>query len=184
MKREAKPWKFLLLLPADGLKQLAESLDGILLTGSASDIDTSRYGAQRHSKTAEPDHEREHTDDNLLNMRFAAHMPVLAICYGAQILNVHQNGTLVQDVPSELGTPIDHDRSGDGDSERHSVQIDGGRLAELTNGAAVRVNSSHHQSILQPGRDLRVTARATDGVVEAVLWTGGPEWIVGVKWHT
>ena len=47
----------------------------------------------------------------------------------------------------------------------------------------MRVNSSHHQSIREPGRGLRITATAPDGVVEAVQWTGGPQWIVGVQWH-
>jgi putative glutamine amidotransferase len=66
----------------------------------------------------------------------------------------------------------------------HTVQIDpASRLAEIARGTAAAVNSSHHQSILEPGRNLHIVARAPDGVVEAVEWTGGPDWLIGVQWH-
>jgi len=188
-----------LLLPNGELQRLTQSLDGMVLPGSASDVNTRRYDERRLPQTADPDIKRERTDDFLLDYAFAAHKPVLAICYGAQILNVHQHGTLVQDIPSELHAPMEHDRHGDAPGARHLVRIDGGslvgngggrpaapaagRLAELAAGATVRVNSSHHQSIRQPGRGLRVAACAPDGVIEAVEWIGGPEWIVGVQWH-
>jgi putative glutamine amidotransferase len=207
--REAggEPVEVSLLLPNDELKRLTESLDGMVLPGSGSDVDTRRYDQRRHEKTAEPDFKREHTDDFLLDYAFAAHKPVLAICYGAQILNVHQHGALVQDIPSEIGTPMGHDQRGDTHGYRHPVKIEGsslisasrnglstqedsaasepfaGRLAKLARGAAVHVNSSHHQSIRRPGRGLRVAAVAPDGVIEAIEWVGGPEWIVGVQWH-
>jgi putative glutamine amidotransferase len=69
----------------------------------------------------------------------------------------------------------------------HGARIDGGHLAELVKdlsaGSEVQVNSSHHQSILQPGQGLSITAHAPDGVVEAVEWAGGESWVVGVQWH-
>ena len=111
---------------------------------------------------------------------------MLAICFGIQSLNVHLGGSLVQDIPSELHSEIAHTiaqpREG-GPDARHQVRIEGGRLAELAGKSNVDVNSSHHQSILKPGRGLQVTARAPDGVIEAVERTDGPQWIVGVQWH-
>jgi len=178
-----EPVEVSLLLPGDELQRLAETLDAVMLTGSAADIDSRRYCRSRHALTAAPDRKRERTDDYLLDHAMAAGKPVLAICYGAQILNVHLHGSLVQDIPGELHNPIAHERHGNGGNSRHSVRIDGGRLAQLAGGAAVRVNSSHHQSIHRPGRGLRVTACAPDGVIEAVEWIGGPQWIVGVQWH-
>lgn len=164
------------------MKRVAESLDGMVLPGSAADIDTRRYNARRHSQTAKPDLKRERVDDFLLDYALAKHKPVLAICYGAQILNVHLHGTLVQDIPSQLHIPMTHDQRNDEPKSRHAVRLTG-RVAELAGGSAVRVNSSHHQSILRAGRGLRVAARSNDGVVEGVEWIGGPEWIVGVQWH-
>jgi putative glutamine amidotransferase len=113
--------------------------------------------------------------------------PVLAVCYGAQLLNVHLGGTLLQDIPIETQTTIDHDQDEDGNDGRHAVRIEGGHLAEVAGqahgGGEAQVNSSHHQAILQLGRGLRVTARAPDGVVEAIEWEGGRDWVVGVQWH-
>jgi putative glutamine amidotransferase len=170
-----------LSLPTSELAALAESVDGVALTGSQADMDPRRFGAVPHPRTAAPDKRREQTDDFLLGHVFGTGKPLLAICFGIQSLNVHLGGSLVQDIPSELNSEIAHARE-EGDA-RHEVKIEGGHLADLASRSSVEVNSSHHQSILKPGRGLQITARAPDGVIEAVEWTGGPEWIVGVQWH-
>jgi putative glutamine amidotransferase len=187
--REAggEPVEVSLRLPEDQLEQLARSLDAVVLTGSPADVDPQRFGSPRHPAATRPDPDRERTDDALLDHALAAGKPVLAICYGAQLLNVHLGGTLLQDIPSETQTTIDHDRDEDGNDGLHAVRIEGGHLAEVAGqahgGGEAQVNSSHHQAILRPGRGLRVTARAPDGVVEAVEWEGGRDWVVGVQWH-
>ena len=63
------------------------------------------------------------------------------------------------------------------------MQLDPGRVLNLSGTPPVEVNSSHHQSVLDPGRGLRITAHALDGVVEAVEWAQDSNWIVGVQWH-
>jgi len=187
--REAggEPVEVSLRLPEEELRQLARSLDAVVLTGSPADVDPQRFGSARHPAAARPDPDRERTDITLLDCSMAAGKPVLAICYGAQILNVHLGGSLLQDIPSEVQTTIDHDRDEEGHDELHAVRIEGGHLAEVAGQAVgageAQVNSSHHQAILQPGRGLRVTARAPDGVVEAIEWEGGRDWVVGVQWH-
>jgi putative glutamine amidotransferase len=140
----------------------------------------------RHSQTATPDSDRERTDFTLLDHALADNKPVLAICYGIQSLNVFLGGTLVQDIPSEVGTVIEHEWEDEQGAPEtfHPVSIEpGSQLAQIADAAEARVNSSHHQSILDPGRGLRVVARAKDQVVEAVEWTGGNSWVVGVQWH-
>ncbi len=168
-------------------KRLLASLDAIVLPGSPADMDPKRYGAKRHPRSTDPDPQREQTDSALLDHAFAAKKPVLAICYGAQSLNVYLGGTLIQDILSELGTRIRHDKKGlppgSGDPY-HPARIEpGSKLAALAGGAEAEVNSSHHQAILQPGKDLCVTAHAPDGVIEAVEWFGNANWVVGVQWH-
>jgi putative glutamine amidotransferase len=165
----------------------ARCLDAFLLPGSPADVDPARYGAPRHAQCAIADPLRERADWALLESAFADRKPVLAICYGIQSLNVFLGGSLVQDISSELGTAIRHNWAGRklGVPEPfHEARLEPkARLFELAATGELRVNSSHHQSILTPGRGLRVVARAADGVVEAVEWTGDQNWVTGVQWH-
>jgi putative glutamine amidotransferase len=173
---------------ADLQAQLAE-LDGFVLPGSPADVDPVRYGAIKHIKTNDIDDNRDQTDIAILDHALEAGKPVLAICFGCQLLNVYQNGTLIQDLRAERPRSVAH---GDTDLPPGSVKGDiehpvefspGTLLAQLNGSASGKVNSSHHQAIDKPGADLRVTARASDGTIEGVEWTGGPNWIVGVQWH-
>jgi putative glutamine amidotransferase len=172
----------LALSPAE-LKLTAEALDGFVLPGSPADVEPRRFGSPGNAKNALPDKRREHTDDGLLDHALASGKPVLAVCYGAQLLNVHLHGTLMEDIPSEVQDAVDHDGGAGRNEALHLIRIQGGELAELAEGSSARVNSSHHQSVGKPGRGLRVAARAPDGIIEALEWTGGPGWALGVQWH-
>ncbi len=176
-----------LALAPEKLKTEARSLDAIVLPGSPADIEPARYCAARHPESAESDPDRERTDSALLENAFAESKPVLAICFGLQSLNVFLSGSLIQDISSEVRTEIQH-RWADGEKGApepfHLVRIEpGSRLAQLAGKNEGRVNSSHHQSVLESGRNLRVTAQASDGVIEAVEWTGNANWVTGVQWH-
>ncbi|HKV05205.1 MAG TPA: gamma-glutamyl-gamma-aminobutyrate hydrolase family protein [Candidatus Acidoferrales bacterium] len=181
-----EPVRVSLALEPGDLKRLAQTLDAVLLPGSPADINPSRFGAARHPRCADPDPNRERTDFALLDDAFAEQKPVLAICFGIQSLNVFLGGTLIQDIPSELHTQIRHDWDREkGEPETfHAARIEAGsRLAQMARADEVVVNSSHHQSIREPGRNLRIVSRAPDGVIEAVEWIGGANWVIGVEWH-
>ena len=182
-----RPVEISLQLSPNELKARVSEIDAIVLPGSGADIDPARYGAPRHPKANPPDPQRENTDFALLEHAFAEGKPVLAICYGIQSLNVFCRGSLIQDIPSEMETKIQHpwDRSAGAPEPFHPVRLEAGsRLRELAGSAEARVNSSHHQSIREPGKNLRIVAWASDGVVEAVEWAGGDTpWITGVQWH-
>ena len=176
---------------SESLKRHAETLDAVLLTGSPADVNPAHYGAKRHPSAADADAARERTDFALLEHALGAGKPVLAICYGIQSLNVFLGGSLVQDIPTELGTKICHspeeDELPDGSETPdaiHAASLAPGRVFALSGAAQqAEVNSWHHQSVLEPGRGLRITARAPDGVVEAVEWADNSNWVVGVQWH-
>ncbi len=175
---------------ADILKRESENLDAFVLTGSPADIDPAHFGAKRHPAAADADAARERTDFTLIEHALAAGKPLLAICYGIQSLNVFLGGSLIQDIPTELGTKICHspeeDELPDGTDTPdaiHGASLDPGRVLALSGEARPEVNSWHHQSVLEPGRGLRITARAPDGVIEAVEWTENSNWVVGVQWH-
>jgi putative glutamine amidotransferase len=182
----AEPVTVSLLLSAGELQGLAQTLDGVVLSGSPADVDPARFGAARQHECADPDPDRERTDFALLEHSFAEHKPVLAICFGIQSLNVFLSGTLIQDIPSQLGTKIEHewDREHGAPEPFHAARIEpGSQLSQLAGASEAVVNSSHHQSVKEPGRGLRISARAPDGVIEAVEWTGDTNWVVGVQWH-
>jgi putative glutamine amidotransferase len=176
------------LTPAELQKQVAE-LDAFVLPGSPADVDPARYGEPRQEKTKTLDPDRDRTDTALLDHALATHKPVLAICYGCQILNVHQGGTLVQDIASEKPGTVAHGKTdlaahvSKGDLEHEATLAPGSHLQKLAGGTDVTINSSHHQSIARPGDKLRVTAHGSDGIIEGVELQSLEDWVVGVQWH-
>lgn len=177
------------LTAANGLTDQLARLDGFLLPGSPADVDPAEYGAVNQGKSEPADAPREQTDRAILDHAFAEKKPVLAICYGCQLLNVYLGGTLIQDVPSETGTSVAHRKKDltpePLDDPRHGARFEpGSRLATLAGKPeAAEINSSHHQSVERPGKQLRVTGHASDGIVESVEWIGDANWVVGVQWH-
>ncbi|HEV3375524.1 MAG TPA: gamma-glutamyl-gamma-aminobutyrate hydrolase family protein [Candidatus Acidoferrum sp.] len=179
------------LRDAAELQRLLPSLDAFVLPGSPSDVEPAEYGAANRGLSEPPDLPREETDRAILKHAFSEKKPVLAICYGCQTLNVYQGGSLIQDIHTEL-------KNSDKKLERHRKKdeppssndpIHGAafepdsRLADIAGSTQARINSSHHQAIEKPGKNLRITAHATDGIIEGLEWTGDSNWVVGVQWH-
>jgi len=197
----AEPVLVSLQHPQAKLAELARTLDAFVLPGSPADVNPSWYHAPRHARSVEPDLQREQADFTVLDVAFAERKPVLAICYGTQSLNVYLGGTLVQDIPSEIDTPLTHNwAQSDGEPEPfHTLRVEpGSRLAQLAGAEEIDVNSDHHQAVARPGRGLRAVAYAPDGVIEAVELTEeraaepgadkattlpNSHWVLGVQWH-
>jgi putative glutamine amidotransferase len=170
------------------LKELLPTLDAFVLPGSPADVNPAAYGSIDHGKSAPADLPREQTDRVILSHAFGEKKPVLAICYGCQLLNVYLGGTLIQDLPTETGTAMLHSKN-DITPPRttdpiHAATFDEpSRLAAIAKSREAQINSSHHQAVEKIGKNLRVTAHAPDGTIEAIEWTGDDNWIVGVQWH-
>jgi putative glutamine amidotransferase len=175
------------LLDPQNLQRRISTLDGFVLPGSPADVDPSEYGDVNHGHSAPPDYSRESTDRAILKHAFEAKKPVLAICYGCQLLNVYLGGTLIQDLRAETGTALPHRRKDlnpePSDDPRHGATFEPATKLAALAGASAEINSSHHQAIAKPAQKLRVTAHATDGTIEGVEWTGDDNWVVGVQWH-
>jgi putative glutamine amidotransferase len=170
------------------LRGTLPKLDAFVLPGSPADVEPAEYGAANRGLSAPADLARERTDRAILKHAFAEKKPVLAICYGCQLLNVYLGGTLIQDLRAETGTTTPHRKKDvtpePADDPHHDATLEpGSRLAAILGGAKGEINSSHHQAIEKPGKNLRVTARASDGTVEGVEWTGDSNWVTGVQWH-
>jgi len=171
------------------LEEQLKKLDAFVLPGSPADVDPGRYGASKHPKTVKLDPHRDATDEAILAHAFRCLKPVLAICYGCQILNVYLKGSLIQDIRTMKPEALAHgltdlppgERKGDA---RHAANFaPDSRLASLNGAISAEINSSHHQAIERPGEHLRVGAQAPDGIIEAIEWTGDSNWVVGVQWH-
>ncbi|CAG9183101.1 Gamma-glutamyl-gamma-aminobutyrate hydrolase PuuD [Cupriavidus laharis] len=168
---------------------LMDAVDGILLTGSPSNVAAERYGAAPLPASTVQDPARDASVLPLLPGLVAAGMPILGICRGLQELNVAYGGTLDRAVHAQPGR-LDH-REGDHErpipqwyEDRHAIHVvPGGRLAGITPDGSCLVNSLHHQGIERLGDGLRVEATAPDGLVEALSVEAAPQFTLAVQWH-
>lgn len=155
-----------------------------LLLGGGGDVDPARYGQARlENGTVEVDADRDRIDFELFEKARRQGAPVFGICRGLQVVNVALGGTLVQDIPHERPSEVVHARKRDKTRRDHAVAVEPGtRLAELSGGAEVLVNSRHHQAVGAVAPGLAVSGTAPDGLAEAVEVAGAP-WLLAVQWH-
>jgi putative glutamine amidotransferase len=155
------------------------SFRGLVLTGGT-DVDPALYGETPAPETDPPDEERDRCEIALLDQAMDMDMPVLAICRGLQMLNVHHGGSLLQHLDS---TDAHRRRTPDKSEPAHAVDIEPDSLLAQACGASQwQVNSRHHQAVDRLGRNLRISARAADGVIEG-LERLDKHFVLAVQWH-
>ena len=167
---------------ADTAPQEALDLcDGVVITGGAFDIPAELYGAQAGDRMGPLKRGRTAYEQRLLRLALAMDVPVLGICGGMQLLAVELGGTLFQDIRAEAPGALDHEQRADPREPDHDVQIVAGTdLAAIVGSDRLRVNSTHHQAVKDPGR-ARVSAVAPDRIIEAIEVPG--KFAIGVEWH-
>jgi putative glutamine amidotransferase len=182
-----------LLVPALGELQrsadILDALDGLLFTGSYSNVEPRHYGGQPSAPGTLHDAARDATTLPLMRAAIAAGVPVLAICRGFQEMNVVFGGTLHQSVHAVAGFD-DHRENKEDDLDvqygpSHQLRLaEGGLLQQLASGAReVRVNSLHGQGVERLGDGLTAEAWAPDGLIEAISVTNARTFALGVQWH-
>lgn len=162
-----------------------DEVDGLLFTGGA-DIAPSRYGkADEANLCGDVDENRDRAEFELLDKAETNALPVLGICRGVQLINVHRGGTLITDIEKFGGAP--HTKLDPETDSRHHVKVQPGtqlyRLLRSLNG---EVNSAHHQSLERLGEGLAVSARdERDGTIESIEWAdpAGKPYLLAVQWH-
>jgi putative glutamine amidotransferase len=160
---------------------------GLLLTGGG-DVQPSLYGATPHPTFDPAEPGRDEFEIELVRRAIEADLPIFAICRGIQVLNVARGGTLIQDIPDEVGTTVDHRVKEPRFAIAHDVWLTSNSLLERTlrerleDADSLAVNSRHHQAVKDAGEGLAVAATAPDGVIEA-LEDPGRRFCVGVQWH-
>lgn len=161
------------------LAQMLAGLEGVLFIGGK-DYPPELYGESSLAQTELMAERRTQADLAWVRAALAAELPILGICAGEQLFNLAAGGGLI----SHLPTAATHVRLSDSQDSAHEIEIDAeGILAGLFGRGRIRVNSSHHQAVnpARLGRGWRVTARAADGVVEAI--EGAGRFQLGVQWH-
>lgn len=173
------------LIPkADYIATVMETLDGILLPGSDSDVNPLRYGAEPHPQLGSVHPVKDETDLLVLDEIEKRSLPLFAICFGMQVLNVSRGGTLIQDIPSQLPNAIKHQQGPPRDRPSHAIKFAGSDLLKsLAASESALVNSHHHQAIENVGENLVATAWASDGVIEALEDMRPERFALAVQWH-
>ncbi len=183
LKRGATDLQVALLSVTVGNPELLDLCQGLVLSGGG-DMHPRFFGREDLLPLCKDvSEERDAFELSVLHRARERRMPVLAICRGAQVLNVGYGGTLIPDI--EKAGFVNH-RTGDAVQRLHLVRVmEGTRLHTMTGVLAGEANTFHHQAVDRPGDGLRVSAFSHDGVVEAIEGTGpaaGP-FILGVQWH-
>ncbi len=159
-----------------------ELCDGFFFTGGV-DVDPVHYGEEKSEFCGEIQPSRDEFEFSFLKKAFASNKPILAVCRGAQLVNVALGGTLYQDIPSELDTRILHQQTEEKFSPSHSVNVVAGTpLYELVGKKRMIANSFHHQAIKTIGTGLLPMAYADDRIIEAVYYTGH-RYLRAYQWH-
>ncbi|MCW4115819.1 gamma-glutamyl-gamma-aminobutyrate hydrolase family protein [Aurantimonas sp. MSK8Z-1] len=176
------------LLPELDLGALLARVDGVLVTGSASNVHPERYGVPASTAHEPFDPERDRLTEALIRGAVEGGLPLLAICRGHQELNVAFGGSLATEI-QELEGRMDHRALPHHDQRerfavRHPVTVaPDGKLAAIVGAGELRVNSLHRQAIDRLADGLVAEASAPDGTVEAVSVTGATAFAFGMQWH-
>lgn len=163
------------------IADIVANIDGLVLTGGE-DVSPFLFGEEPHKNLGTVVPDRDIFDIELCRAAIKAGKPVLAICRGEQVLNVALGGSLYQDIPTQVEGAVQHSQKAPRDYGSHTIRIaENSLLYKLLGVNEIKVNSFHHQGVKDLGKDLKVTATAPDGVIEAIEIEGAP--VLGVQFH-
>ena len=165
-------------------------LDGLVLTGGE-DVDPALYGETAHPAVTDVNHERDSFEIGLIRAVRERDLPLFAICRGIQVLNVACGGSLIQDIPTQVTSDVNHKIKtppNESFALAHEVWLERDSLLErllretLEGSDICNVNSRHHQAVARVAEGFRVSATAPDGVIEAIE-DPAARFCLGVQWH-
>lgn len=170
----------------ENIPEILDRLDGVVFSGGG-DIEPSIFGQDKHEKTDGIDTERDTYEIALMKQAFARDIPILAICRGAQVMNVERGGSLIQDIPSQTDSDAEHNQRaakvGEHDIFQTATVAPGSNPITFALGTGeVNINSFHHQALGDVPDSLEVVASSEDGIVEAIH-APGQSFAIGLQWH-
>ena len=163
-------------------KDIISLIDGIIITGGNFDIDPIHYGKQNNLSRTMKD-SRTDFEIKICKQSLKKNIPVLGICGGEQLINVCLGGTLIQDIKNLKIKTLNHEQINPRNETSHSINIKKNtKLYKILKKNKILVNSAHHQAISKLGKNLIISAKAEDNIIEAVEHQTHP-WCIGVQWH-
>lgn len=164
------------------LLSVLDRLEGLVLSGGP-DVNPKYYAEEPLKALGPVDEELDRMELEITRKALKMDLPLFAICRGIQVLNVAMGGSLVQDVSSQVENSLNHVQQAGKDVNTHTIEIEPGMtLTSILKRRNLWVNSHHHQAVKSPAQGLVVSARAPDGVIEAVEFPG-KSFVLGVQWH-
>ena len=161
---------------------LIKALDGLVITGGNFDISPQLY-SKPSSGSRNFKNKRTNFEIDIFNKFLETSKPILGICGGEQLMNVACGGDLIQDINLSIRTKIEHEQTNPRDEISHRVIIQkNSKLYNITNSENIKVNSAHHQSVNNLGKNFISTAIAPDGIIEAIEHLKH-RWCIGLQWH-
>ena len=164
------------------LLAIISRMDGLILSGGP-DINPRFYGEEPAEGLGEIDADLDRMELDVANIALKKDLPIFAICRGIQILNVSQGGTLYQDIKRQVPEPLNHTQKACKSANTHSVLIENQTLLyDIVKRRKIWVNGKHHQALKDLVPDLKISAVANDGIVEAIE-DPTKKFVIGVQWH-
>lgn len=184
-----------ILLPyaIDEIEIYCNLCDGIIISGGDFDISPSMYNEEISSDRVGLNEARTSFEIQLLSQYFSTNKPILGICGGMQLLNVYLGGTLIQHIPDEIQSNVEHEQAHPKAEPSHYIECKpGSKFLEVidkygygaseSNNTRYMVNSTHHQAVKDLGRDLSICATADDDIIEAIAHQSHP-FCIATQWH-
>jgi putative glutamine amidotransferase len=172
-------------VPTNQLAAQRARINGLILSGGG-DVAISYFNGKPSPAIGDPSPQRDSLELALVKLARQTDLPVFGICRGIQVLNVALGGTLITDIPTQFKTSIIHSTPASLGRQflAHEVEVEKkSQLAQTLESVRVKVNSFHHQAIKDLAPGLKVTAHATDGLIEAVVFPEASQPVFGVQWH-
>ena len=158
-------------------------IDGLILTGGDFDIHPKFYGEKITSAKVSTKDSRTNFEMELCKKSLEKQIPILGICAGHQLINVVQGGSLHQHIPDVIPNHLVHEQPAPKSIPSHLINVvEGSKLHKIVSQSSYKVNSTHHQAVNQVGKNLIISSKAPDGVIESIEHINHP-FCIGVEWH-
>ena len=165
------------------IREQLKHIDALIISGG-DDVNPQEYGEEQLLKNGVPNVERDKFDLTLIKIAKEMKIPTLAICRGLQAANVAFGGTLYQDLSYAENVTIKHDQEGSPETPSHKIEVNEKTLLhDIMGEKEIWVNSFHHQGVKDLAEIFTVSAKSSDGLIEAFEYKEEKYFFLAVQWH-